>query len=87
MSNQRLQNLMKELKIQPLEPPPPPDPSILSGIDDHLLPKQIAEELKSRKDTLAIAYLPPYGRRTKCQNRVTFKKSDGFNKNVFYVYL
>ena len=83
MSNQRLQNLMKELKIQPLELPPPPDPIILSGIDDHLLPKQIAEELKPRKDILEIAYLPPYGR-TKCQYRVTFKKSE-FNINVFCV--
>ena len=85
MSNQRLLNLMKKLKIQPLELPPPPDPIILSGIDDHLLPQQIAEELKSRKDFLEIAYLPPYGRRTKCQYRVTFKKSDEFNINVFYV--
>ena len=85
MSSQRLQNLMKELNIQPLELPPPPDPIILSGIDDHLSPKQIAEELKSRKDFLEIASLPPYGRRTKCQHRVTFKKSDEFNTNVFYV--
>ena len=85
MPNQRLQNLMKKLKIQPLELPPPPNPVILSGIDDHLLPKQIAEELESRKDILEIANVPPYGRRTKCQNRVTFNKSDEFNINVFYV--
>ena len=85
MSNQRLQNLMKALKIQPLELPPPPDPIILSGISDHLIPKQIVEELKSRKVILEIAYLPPYGRRAKCQYRVTFKKSVEFNINVFYV--
>ena len=77
---------MKELKIQPLELSPTPDPIILSGIDDHLLPKQNAEELKSQDDILEVVYLPPYGR-TKCQNQVTFKKSDEFNINLFYVIL
>ena len=75
---------MKELKIQPLELPPP-DPIILSGIDRHLLPKQFAEELRSRKDIPEKAYLPPYGRRMKCQYRVIFMKSDEFNINVLYV--
>ena len=58
MSNQRLQNLM-ELKIQPLEPSPPPDPIILSGIDDQFLPKQIKEELRIREDIVEIAYSHP----------------------------
>ena len=53
---------MKERKSQPLELPPPLDPIILSGINDHLSPKQIAEELKSHKDILEIAYSPPYGK-------------------------
>ena len=72
-------------QIQPLELPPPLDPIILSGIDDHLQPKQIAEEFKSREDILEIAFLPPYGRRMKSQYRVTFKKSDEFNITIFYV--
>ena len=75
---------MKELKIQPLELPPPLDPIILSGIDDLILPIQIAGELKSREDSAENDFLPPYGRITKCQYRVTFKKSDEFNINNFY---
>ena len=63
---------MKGLKIKLLElPPKPPDPILLSGINDHLSPKQIAEELKFREDILEIASLPPYGT-TKGQYRVSF---------------
>ena len=76
---------MKELKIQPLELSPPPDPIILSGIDDHLSPKQIAEELEPRENNVEFAFLPRYGGRTKCQNRVTFEKSDDFKICFFYV--
>ena len=78
---------MKELKIQSLELAPPLDPFTLSGIDYHLLPEQIAEELKSRADILEIAYLPPNGRRRKCQYRLIFKKSVEFNINIFDVKL
>ena len=85
MSNQRLKKLMKELKIPQLKIPPPPEPIILSGIHDHLLPKQIAEELAAREDIVEIAYIPPYGRRTRCQYRVTFKRNEDFNVHIFYV--
>ena len=87
ISNQRLQNLIKGLKIQPLQLPPPLDPIIISGIDDHLLPKQIAEGLKSREDIVENAFLPPYSRKTKNQYRVTLKKSDEFSINKLHVKL
>ena len=58
--------MMKYLKVQPLELPPPPDPINLFGIEDHLLRKQIAEELKFGEDIVEIACILPYGKKTKC---------------------
>ena len=66
MLKRRLQNFMKELKTMPLELPPLLEPIILSGIDDRILLKQVAEELNFGEDVVEIAYSPPCGRRTIC---------------------
>lgn len=84
MSNQRLKQLMKELNIPPLKIPKPIDPVILSGVEDPLLPKEIADELSSRDDIVEIAYFPPF-KNWKGQFRVTFKKNEHFSFCRFYV--
>ena len=84
MSNQCLQQLMKDRNIPPLKIPKPPDPVILSGLEDPLLPVQIAKELSSRDDVVEIAYFAPF-RNWRGQFRVTFKKNGNFNFCRFYV--
>ena len=59
MSKRRLQQLMKERNISVLNLPKKPDPIILSGVDDPLLPKQIADELYSRHNFVEIAFSRP----------------------------
>lgn len=84
MPNRRIQQLIKDRNIPPLKLPKPPDPVLLSGIQDPLLPQQIAEDLSSRNDVLEIAYYPPF-RNGKGEFRVTFSKSQNFRVYRFYV--
>ena len=84
MSNKRLQKVMKDHNIPPLKIPKPSDPVILSGVEDPLLPVQIAKELPSRDDVVEIAYFASF-RNWRGQFRVTFKKIGNFNSCRFHV--
>ena len=84
MSNQRLQKLMKDHNIPPLKIPKPSVPVILSGVEDPLLPVQIAKELPSRDDVVEIAYFASF-RKWRGQFRVIFKKNGKFNSCRFHV--
>ena len=84
MSNQRIHRLMKEHKIPQISIPKLPEPVILSGVNDPMLPEQIAKDLKARDDILEVAYFPAYIK-LRCQYRITFEKTNDFNMCMFYV--
>ena len=78
---------MKERNI-PVLNFPKKTPITLSGVDDPLLPKQIADELYSRHDIVEIAFFPPC-RSWKGQYRVSFKnvKNSEFVNSMFDIFV
>jgi len=85
MPNQRLQKLMKERNIQPINLPTLKDrPIILAGPDDHRFPKEIAVDIQQLQNVAEVAMFQPNEKRKTCEFRVMLRASDNFNKYIFY---